>query len=665
MSWLFPAYFIGLLGLALPWILHRFSDQNPPEQLFPSKRFLEATTPPVSRKRTLRYRALLALRVLSVLLLCTLFAQPWINRDSTATDDQLHHIVAVDQSLSMQAEGRWQNALDEAGRILDNIGESSVQLVAFDERVSVVASSQTDNMAQVISPSSALDDLQPGFATADYGVLMQALDRLANEQELPVKLWLVSDMQKSALPAQRNALFAPGIAQFELVPVDGDDPLNVHLFAEALSDDGATASVSVSLMASLSGDSHSADTIERTIRIESGDELIEQQTVSLPNAELTTLNFDDLVLPAQANPEFAVSLLEPDAIDIDNRQRLPVVAKLPTGVVHLVSPESSRGSASVFITTALETDGLSRVETIRGTALQVPPDTSHLVTGSAVDFALELDVLQYVDKGNNALVYNIAEVSPDTEETLDGVGIGYIDEAHPLALGEIDWFGTRFYALPELALEDDDKVLIASSNGKSILVERPDSRGRLLILNDPMDGLASNLPLQPAFVALMQSLIGYFDASTSVPESIVVGERLALPANVQLIDPEGESVLGLTDSSRMATVALSEPGIYTVISARGEQILRAVLDANEADLSAIDDEDISAWQARYLPNEGDVDETEETGSTPQKLELQASRIASDQMRYSLWFWLLCLLVLFFLSEGWFANRRLNVRRDGS
>ena len=74
MSLLFPLYLLGLLGLALPWILHRFSDQTPPEQLFPSKQFLESTTPPVSRKRTLRYRALLALRILSLLLLCILFA---------------------------------------------------------------------------------------------------------------------------------------------------------------------------------------------------------------------------------------------------------------------------------------------------------------------------------------------------------------------------------------------------------------------------------------------------------------------------------------------------------------------------------------------------------------------------------------------------------------
>ncbi|MDB3936293.1 hypothetical protein N9383_06190, partial [Granulosicoccus sp.] len=50
-----------------------------------------------------------------------------------------------------------------------------------------------------------------------------------------------------------------------------------------------------------------------------------------------------------------------------------------------------------------------------------------------------------------------------------------------------------------------------------------------------------------AFVALMQSMISYFDASTSVPSEVVVGESMALPADVQLIDGDGNSLLALAD----------------------------------------------------------------------------------------------------------------------
>ncbi|MFK7862517.1 MAG: BatA domain-containing protein [Granulosicoccus sp.] len=665
MSLLFPAYFAGLLGLLLPWILHRFSDQNPPEQLFPSKQFLEATTPPVSRKRTLRYKALLALRVLSLLLLCLLFAQPWINRDSLPATEQQHHIIVLDQSMSMRASERWNAALNRAQDLVDEVGDGSAELVVFDQRVSLLASTDTVDASAQTSLSAALNGLQPGYSPGDYGTLMQRLDRMAAERELPVKVWLISDMQQSGLPAQLNALYAPNVSDLELLSLDVGEQLNVHLAAEVNSDNGATANVSVSLLASSSSAEMQSESFERTLLIESTERVVEQRTVSVTPGELLVVNFDDLVVPAQSNPEFNVSVVEPDALLEDNVQRLPILARQPTGIVMLSAPGASVGSAAVFVRTALETGGLSRVESIRGTVLQVPPDTPHLVTGRDLADPLDIELLQYVDTGNNALVFNQPIKSDATGVELEGAGVGMIDEAHPLALGDISWFGTRFYDVPAFTLRENDRVLLRSVDGQSILIERPTNRGRLLILNDPLDGLASNLPLQPSFVSLMQSLIRYFDASTSVPEQVVVGERLALPANVQLIDPDGESVLGIADRASSTTVELATPGLYTVVSVRGEQKLRAVLDAGEADFTPLPQEALAAWLARYsrINDKDDSSGAEPTfASSIDSLKLLNG---TDPMRHALWQWLLPLLALFLFAEGWFANQRLYVRRDGS
>ena len=132
MSLLFPAYLAGLIGLFLPWLLHRFSDQQPEEQLFPSRQFLEPTAPPVSRKRALKYRLLLALRVLSILLLSFLFAQPWLNNAGGDTQAQTHHVISLDQSLSMRADERWARAVERVESLIDELPEAdSVELVAF------------------------------------------------------------------------------------------------------------------------------------------------------------------------------------------------------------------------------------------------------------------------------------------------------------------------------------------------------------------------------------------------------------------------------------------------------------------------------------------------------------------------------------------------------
>lgn len=655
MSLLFPAYLAGLLGLLLPWILHRFSDQNPPEQLFPSKRFLEATTPPVSRKRTLKYKTLLALRIVSLLLLCLLFAQPWINRGSVPATQQ-HHMIVLDQSLSMRATGRWSSAIDKAEELISELGEGSASLVVFDRQVRVLASTSLENVSTEPSLAAALDNLEPGYAPGDYGLLMQRLNALAAEQELPVKVWLISDMQLSSLPAQLNALYAPNVKELELAPVGLEDQVNVHLAAEANSSDGATADLNVLLLASVSGaNSESINkTIDRTVLVESNSREIERRSVSLVPGELFVASFDNLVLAAESAPDFSVSLVESDALPEDNVQRIPIIERQATGVVLLSTPGAGVGSASVFVTTALETDGLSQVESIRGNVSQVPPDTPHLVTGRDLSTPLGLDLLQFVDTGSNALVFNQAAYAEASSVEFDGTGIGTMDESHPLALGDIVWFGTRFYDLPEFNVLPDDRVLLQSESGQIVLIERPTNRGHLLILNDPLDGLASNLPLQPAFVALLQSVIRYFDASTSVPSQIVIGERLALPANVQLIDTNGDALLDIAQRAVSTTVELAEPGIYTVVSVRGEQKLRAVLDMQEANLSSLGEDAMTAWQARYAENETSDDEIEHP--LPNGI---------DPKKHALWPWLLPLAALLLFAEGWFANQRLHVRRDGS
>lgn len=664
MSLLFPAYLLGLLALALPWILHRFSDQQPPVQLFPSKRFLEETTPPVSRKRTLRYKALLALRILSLLLLCLLFAQPWINKNSLPASQQQHHFVVIDQTLSMRAGERWSAAVDEARQIIGNLDTANVELVGFDSSVRVLASRIEGEAESSPSIDGVLGSLQPGHEPGDYGLLMQRLDRLAAERVLPVKVSLISDMQNSALPSQLNALFAPAVAELELIPVPTDNETNVHLSAKAESRDGATATVRVSLLASSTSPDN--EPVSTTVQIETSERIVEQQSVSLVPGELQLISFDELVLPAETDPQFIVSLLQSDALADDNRHILPVIAAQPAGVVMLEPANNTLSSASVFLTTALETDAVATVETIRGSVLQVSPDTPHLVTGRDLATALDTDILQFVDNGSNALIFNQAESSPsNTADIVDGVGVGSIDEAHPLALGDINWFGTQFYEVPQFARDPDDRTLLQTANGQDILIERATNRGTLLIINDPLDGMASNLPLQPAFVELMQSLLRYFDASTSVPPIIVIGERLALPANVQLIDSSGDALRDLADSATSSTVQLTEPGNYTVLSVRGEQALRAVLDSDEADITPLPADAISAWQARY---DGVVDDATIDGneSAPAKrIDPLVLLGGDDPLRQALWQWLLPLLALLLFAEGWFANRRLDVRRDGS
>lgn len=163
----------------------------------------------------------------------------------------------------------------------------------------------------------------------------------------------------------------------------------------------------------------------------------------------------------------------------------------------------------------------------------------------------------------------------------------------------------------------------------------------------------------------MQAMISYFDASTSVPLQVVVGDRLALPANVQLFDSDGQSLLALAERSDSSTVTLNEPGLYSVRSARGEQSLRAILDPNETDISRLDDASIDAWLARYTSTDNASRDSDAGSSTSAGTDTLVLQAGNDANRFTLWQWLLPLVALLIFAEGWVANRHLDVRRDGS
>lgn len=669
MSLLFPAYLLGLLGLFLPWILHRFSDQKPEEQLFPSKRFLEETKPPVSRTRTLKYRVLLAVRMLSLLLLCFLFAQPWLDKALDSRDAKVHHIIALDLSLSMQAADRWEVALEKGRDLIDRLGSNeSVEIVSFDQTLTRVA----DNALSASDLLQGLTALNPGYVAADYGVMMQRLNKLAVDKSESVKIWLISDQQKSAMPAQRNALYAPQVADFELLSTVVELQRNVHVRAHAHSDDGVNVRVSVELFASVSEPESSnpaavesqEDLQPSTVSVSFGDKALAQRVVDLPASGVRVVTFDDLIMPPGEQVVLTVSVKEADALELDNSVSLLINQSNPIEVASLQTNRAASKDAYVFLSTALQTDSVASVIPRSGTATQIAPSVLHLVSGRDLSRdELDLDIRQFVDEGKNALVFSSSTLSTSSAPVIRGAEVGLVDESHPMALADIEWFGTEFYDVPPISLRQNDRILIETAKRQAILVERETPKGRILLLNDRLDGQSSNLPFQPAFVSLMQSVVDYFDTSIAIPDLLTTGDRLPISGNVQLLDPDNNSLLSLDENQRGDGIILNQPGVYKVIGLRGPHLVNVQLDSKEADITLASADALSNWSKRF-----DGEATTSTNDLAQESFVKDKTIQDSQAqrdRSRIWLWLLPLLAGALFVETLLANRRLDVRRDGS
>src|SRR6187402_2900725 len=116
-----PAILAGLLAIGLPLWLHRVARANPAHHAFASLMLLESSEVQRTAQRTLRYWALLILRILLLLAVVLAFAGPLLPRRAVPVvnpDARLHAIV-MDTSFSMQYGDRWQQSLAQARQIID------------------------------------------------------------------------------------------------------------------------------------------------------------------------------------------------------------------------------------------------------------------------------------------------------------------------------------------------------------------------------------------------------------------------------------------------------------------------------------------------------------------------------------------------------------------
>ncbi|MGZ3429234.1 MAG: hypothetical protein ACXVCV_21430, partial [Polyangia bacterium] len=180
----------------------------------------------------------------------------------------------------------------------------------------------------------------------------------------------------------------------------------------------------------------------------------------------------------------------------------------------------------------------------------------------------------------------------------EGQRLGRIDSNHPLLapLGEQHAVealeAARFsrYALFRPMPEGQRQVLLRFADGAPALIESRFGEGRVLLWASTIDRDWTNLPIQPAFLPLMQQATRYLArAPMREPEApLIVGQHHEIALHdgdlrVEVTQPSGrqrtfdrDKVVG---RKALAFDATDEPGIYRVASAGRDGVLRPRRDA--------------------------------------------------------------------------------------
>ncbi len=233
MSFLFPAFLLGAITIAIPVLLHLVRRERGPIVPFSAVRFVRRSPAVRTRRPRLRELLLLALRVTALLLLTLAFARPFV---ADTVPERPITVVAIDRSLSMSAPGRMEEARRlGAAAVARAPADHRVAVVAFDDRATVVLDATVDRAAAV----SAVESVVPTAGTTRYAAALSAASGVLGARN--GRVVMVTDLQRAGW-SDGGAPVAPRTALVEVAAVD-PVAVNLAVTAAARTADGLSAVV--------------------------------------------------------------------------------------------------------------------------------------------------------------------------------------------------------------------------------------------------------------------------------------------------------------------------------------------------------------------------------------------------------------------------------------
>ena len=652
MGFFAPLFLLGVLAVALPIWLHRLQTQSSERQPFSSAMLLETTEERVHLQKKLKYLVLLALRIALLLMIALAFAKPFLNRPPALLTAGAAgtHLILVDTSVSMSRAGVFAQAITVASQLVDEAPSGALlQVLAVDDALHV----ESDLSAVKAAHRSAVSRLKVSALRLDYGSAMAAVDRLAESLPPPVTLHAISDFQASAMPV-RFADVVPSRVN-DLVPhvVGTGAPFNWSVEYVRETADG----LDVGLFGF--GDRERVADVELLLN----GEVVESRGLSETGP--VALRFTDLQYEKGDN-RIQVRVNTDDDLAADN-QWFHVVENEPPSPVPLITLNSG-GLPVTYLSAALESDSMQRY------------DVEPLVIGEfdtrvlsrhrwvliddigSVDEELGTALTAYLQNGGNLLAFageRVASAStiPVSGHQLSAASIGVganefvspgqVDTGHPVLAQTEGWHTVNVSRTIPVEVQAADQVLIRLENNEPFLIERRIGSGRLLLVLNGLDNRWNDLPIRPVFVSFMVEAAGYLSGVDEISKTYTTGASLPLSligsASGQVVDPDGNTVLSLTDTTRAQQINLDKPGFYEVYTPRGDMLVAANIDPRESELSKISQELLDRWQ-------------DATGRADGIGAGQSDIVESEPLE--LWHWLLFMLAVVFIAESMLGNAYL-------
>jgi len=667
-----PLFLLGLLGIGLPVWLHRLETQVTEREQFSTAMFLEPAKKRIHVQRKLKYLLLMALRILFFLFLVLAFTRPVFFTPPAAlvTEDTTHHVIVLDTSFSMQEGTSFATAVEEARDIVNSMNEDEVaSLYTASSRVTTIVPVTDDSNVLM----QALSSLSPDNGKLDLGIMVTTMNTLIEESQANFIMHFISDYQQSG-QAVRFADMIPDVINGRPVTLDF-----IQIRTEKVPNwlvDSVLVDARNSVEVGIRGLANEDSITERSVILSINNIEQQRKDITIAGDGITLVDFENVVFDEGDN-RIDIRLLPADSLPGDDVRYTVFDNSPPAPVLLLTTNPESLGVT--YIRAALETAPRGYeviIQTIDDLDARILQRYPWIVIEdiSAVNASLGSAISEYVSGGGAVLAAaGEASFGLDTLPVL-GLQVGavsagrdgrnpitMIDSSHPVLAETSGWGSVNMQALPVIT-SSEERILIAQTEVRPVLIESEIGRGRILLLTTALDNTLSDLPVKPVFVSFMAEAARYLSNENLLIREQVAESFLQLSlaggASGQVFDPDGESLLSLSDTTQSQDIRLNKTGYYQVFTPGGEVLVAVNPDRRESDLTVMDAQVIQNWQ-------NVVAGTANAGLQNLNQNSAAASQSEDREENEIWRIFLILLAIIVLAESILGNQYLRVRTGNS
>ncbi|MGD1069675.1 MAG: VWA domain-containing protein [Bryobacteraceae bacterium] len=666
-----PWFLAALAGLALPLYLHLLKRQTTKPKAVSSLMFYESRTQSSTRHRRLKYLLLLSLRLLVLLLLILAFANPFINRNSAALASSRLVLLVVDNSFSMRAGTRLDDAKAAAMRALAQKGAARGQVAAFGSQLRLLTQQIEDQPAL----RAAVQSIESGDGHGNFGELARAIRGMAEAVHTPIEFHLFSDMQRSALAATFSDMtLPPNVTLITHAVVGKAQPNWTVESVDAPGQVWGKDAKPVHVQAVIAG--YGTPAAQRTVSLVVNGKTAATKMVQVPANGRATVEFPSLVVPYGFS-RCEVKIDDADGFPADDLRRFAVERSDPQKglLIHNYGDSRSPLYVGAALSAAAQSAFILESIAVNEAADRQPSNYAFIVLSdvNSVPSLLENSLTQYVRSGGSLFIAAGTSAGARTQIPIFGahivetrdysrvpdryMAVGSADSSYPAVAKAEGWTGVKFFYA--LAVDPGDaRVIVRLGDQTPLLLEKRIGEGRVVLFTSGLDNLTNDFPLHAAFVPFIEQTARYLAGSERQGGALPVDAYLELRnakekgQGVEVTDPEGKRPLTLGEAASAQSFQLTEAGYYQLHLANGRQNLVAVNpDPRESNLDVIPDDVLALWQGKGAQS------SQEPGAP--------NPAAPHKTPERLWWYVMLLVLASAVAESILASRYLGAQREES